>query len=148
MRMDRRDFIKISCAACVGGSVSLSILEGCSTTHIIRASIIDSDLIIPLTDFEVKEGDRTQFKRYVIVQNETLQYPICVYRFDESEYKALWMRCTHQGTELQVFGERLECPAHGSEFDNEGVALHGPAAVNLKTFPVKIENNRLKVSLK
>ncbi len=146
--MKRSHFIMTTCTACVGGYISLSVLGGCGATKIVTGSIFGADLIIPLTDFEVKEGNQAQFRRYVIVQNEALQYPICVYRFDESEYKALWMRCTHQGTELQVFGDRLECPAHGSEYDNEGGVLHGPTTVNLKTFPVKIANNQLRVSLK
>ncbi|HLA68414.1 MAG TPA: Rieske (2Fe-2S) protein [Bacteroidota bacterium] len=146
--MKRRDFIKASCISCLAGGLSLSILESCSATRMTTGSILGSDLIIPLADFEMKQGNRTQFTQYVIVHNDTLQYPICVYRFGEHEYKAIWMRCTHQGTELQVFGERLECPAHGSTFDNEGRVLHGPAAINLRTFPVTIENNQLKVSLR
>ena len=146
--MNRRDFSRTTCRACLGGYVGLFILQGCGTARMITASILGSDLIVPLTDFEVNDGASQQFKRYVIVHNETLQYPICVYRFDEGVYKALWMQCTHQGTELQVFGERLECPAHGSMFDSAGIVLHGPAADNLRTFPVKVENNQLKVSLR
>jgi Rieske Fe-S protein len=145
--MVRRDFLKTTCAACIGGYISLSILEGCSTSKIITGSIHGSDLMIPISDFGAKNGDQTQYE-YVIVRNEMLQFPVCVYRIGDNQYNALWMKCTHQGTELQVFGERLECPAHGSKFDNRGVVLHGPAAANLKEFQVTIENDQLKVSLK
>jgi len=58
------------------------------------------------------------------------------------------MRCPHQGEELQVFGDRLECPAHGSEFNNKGIVQNGPADSNLRTFPVTIINNQLNISLK
>jgi Rieske Fe-S protein len=58
------------------------------------------------------------------------------------------MRCTHQGTELQVFGDRLQCPAHGSEFTNTGMVQNGPADDPLRTFPVRIEANTLKIDLK
>ena len=68
------------------------------------------DLIVPVSDFETKNGNKTYFKKYMVIQNEILQYPICVYRFNENEYTALWMRCTHQGTELQVFGDKLAMP--------------------------------------
>jgi Rieske Fe-S protein len=58
------------------------------------------------------------------------------------------MKCTHQGSELQVFGDALQCPSHGSEFDKHGGLLNGPADKPLRTFPVKIENDQLKISLK
>jgi Rieske Fe-S protein len=58
------------------------------------------------------------------------------------------MRCTHQGTELQVYGDKLQCPAHGSEFGNKGELKNGPAATHLRSFPISIDNDQLKISLK
>lgn len=84
----------------------------------------------------------------MVVQNDILQYPVCVYRINENEYTALWMQCTHQGAELQVFGDKLQCPAHGSDFTNTGIVQSGPADRKLRTFPVTIEANQLKISLK
>lgn len=55
----------------------------------------------------------------------------------ENKYHALWTGCTHQGTELQVFGDRLQCPAHGSEFANTGAVLK-----RLGTF-THLSNNHL-----
>lgn len=81
------------------------------------------------------------------MQNGRLQYPIVLYRFSETNYQALLMKCTHQGTELQVFGDRLQCPAHGSEFTNTGAVQNGPADEQLRTFPIQIEENSLKVNL-
>jgi nitrite reductase/ring-hydroxylating ferredoxin subunit len=77
-----------------------------------------------------------------------LKFPVCVYRFSETSYTALYMRCPHQGAELQVFGDRLQCPAHGSEFDDKGVVKTGPADTNLRTFPVSINKDQLLISLK
>jgi Rieske Fe-S protein len=124
------------------------MLEGCGTTKMVTGSILGPDLVIPLSDFKAKNGDHAEYEECVIVRNETLQYPICMFRIGDNQYNALWMRCTHQGTELHLSGDRFECPAHGSQFDNRGMVLRGPAAVNLKTFPVTIENTQLKVSLK
>ncbi len=106
------------------------------------------DLVLPLIQFESGKGDNMAFKESLIVYHEILKYPVCVYRITDREYRALWMRCTHQGTELQVFGDRLQCPAHGSEFDSSGIVRNGPAAMALRSFPVRIENNQLKISLK
>jgi len=132
----------------MSGGLLLTLLESCGTTKIITAAISGSDMIVPLTDFEIKKSIEKGFKKYLVVQNEILQYPICVYRFDENTYKALLMKCTHQGTELQVFGDRLQCPAHGSEFNNQGKVENGPANASLRTFPVTISSNQLNISLK
>ena len=66
----------------------------------------------------------------------------------EQEYSALWMKCTHQGTELHAFGDRLQCPAHGSEFTKNGAVQNGPAADPLRTFPVVVDSNVLKINLR
>ncbi|MEP7129348.1 MAG: Rieske 2Fe-2S domain-containing protein [Chitinophagales bacterium] len=145
--MQRRDFIKTSCIACLSGIALSVFLESCGTTNHITANISGSDLIIPLDAFQHLKNDQLQFKKYLVVQNDSLQYPICIYRLDEKNYTALWMRCTHQGAELQVFGDKLQCPAHGSEFSNTGIVSSAPATENLKTFPVTIENNQLRISL-
>ena len=63
-------------------------------------------------------------------------------------YTALWMKCTHQGTELHAFGDRLQCPAHGSEFKKNGEVQNGPAADPLRTFPVVVADNALKINLR
>lgn len=146
--MDRKDFIKSCGFACMGGAAITTLLQGCSGTKIISGKIGSDDLIVALKDFETKAGNEIHYKKYIVVQNEILQYPICVYRFNANEYTALWMQCTHQGAELQVFGDKLQCPAHGSEFTNKGAVQGGPADAKLRTFPVTIEANQLKISLK
>jgi Rieske Fe-S protein len=144
--MDRKDFIMSCGVACIGGLAG--VLQSCSPGKLLSGKIAGDNLLVSLSDFETRNGNDTYFKKYIVVQNDILQYPICVYRFSANEYSALWMRCTHQGTELQVFGDRLQCPAHGSEFDNKGGIQNGPAEAKLRTFPITIENNQLKISLK
>ena len=146
--MDRRKSLRTGCISCMSGGLLLGILESCGSTKIAAGKISGSDMIVPLSDFEIMKGDKKEFKKYLVVQNEMLQYPICVYRFNENTYEALLMKCSHQGAELQVFGDKLQCPAHGSEFTSVGSVQNGPADVKLRTFPVTIENNQLKISLK
>ena len=145
--MNRRKFITATCIGCTGGGLIAWLMEGCSTTKVATATIEGSDMIVPLGDFITNKSGQTSYKQYLVVQHEMLKYPICVFRFDENNYDALLMRCTHQGTELQVFGDQLQCPAHGSEFNNRGEVKHGPAAAALRKFPVTITNNQLKISL-
>lgn len=146
--MDRKNFIKACGFGCMGGVGLVTLVQSCISTKQLSGKIAGDNLVIPISDFEIKNANNIYYKKYVIVQNDLLQFPICIYRINEKEYTALWMRCTHQGTELQVFGDKLQCPAHGSEFDNNGSVKNGPAGNKLRTFPVVIENNQLKISLK
>ena len=143
--MERKEFLKTCGFACLSGSLLVALLEGCGSTREVSGAIEHSDMVVPVSSFQT---GKDSFKRYVVVQNDQLKYPICVYRFNETQYTALLMRCTHQGAELQVFGDKLECPAHGSEFNNKGAVLNGPADTDLRTFPVTLQNNQLHISLK
>src|SRR3982751_420918 len=143
--MERKEFIKACGYACVGSTAIPALLQSCTGSKIINGKIVESDIIIPLSDFQNSKRNNF-FKKYIVVQNDLLQYPICVYRLSENEYTALWMSCTHQGSELQVFGDTLQCPAHGSEFSNRGDIQNGPADKSLRIFPVKVETNQLLIS--
>lgn len=145
--MNRKEFIKICGAGCLG-LAAISLLQSCGTVKYYTAPIEQGALKVPLTAFEnVKSGAKT-YLPYVIAQNESLQYPVCVYRFAENDFTALLMQCTHQGAELQVFGDRLQCPAHGSEFTNKGEVKNGPADQHLRTFEIQIDKDSLRIILK
>jgi Rieske Fe-S protein len=143
--MERKAFIKTCGMACMGGLLLAPILEGCGSSKLVSGTIAGSDLVLPTAAFLTKSG---KYRGYVVVQNDQLKFPVCLYRFSDDNYSAVLMRCTHQGAELQVFGDRLQCPAHGSEFDDHGVVKTGPATTNLRTFPVTIQNNQINISLK
>ena len=146
--MNRKEFVKNCGIGCIGLLIAPALLQGCAGTKYIDAAIEGSDMVVPLTAFEIIKNSQTQYRRYVVVQNDTLEYPVCVYRLSPERYQALWMKCTHQGTELHVFGDKLQCPAHGSEFTNTGTVQNGPAADHLRTFAVAVSSTNLKISLK
>ena len=144
--MERKEFIRACGFACATSLGLATLLPGCANTKLISGRIVEDDLVVPLSEFENRNGGG--YRPYVIVRNEILQYPICVYRLSDSEYTAIWLRCTHQGADLQVFGDKLQCPAHGSEFSQYGSVQNGPADRKLRTFPVTIDQQQLKISLK
>jgi nitrite reductase/ring-hydroxylating ferredoxin subunit len=146
--MNRKQFMVTCGKACVASLYLSPFLQSCGTAKIVQAKIEGSDLLVPLSDFELVHTDIKTFKKYVVVQNSSLQYPICIFRADPERYSALLLRCPHQGVELQAFGDTLHCPAHGSEFTNEGLVTAGPATENLRIFNTRIENGLLKISLK
>ena len=129
---------------CLGVLSSSMLLQGCAGTRYISGSIEGSFLSINEDAFLSEDKG---YLKHIVVQNDALQYPIVVFRFDSNKYKAMLMRCTHQGTELQVFGDRLQCPAHGSEFTNKGNVQNGPADTALRSFPVIKEFTTLKIDL-
>jgi Rieske Fe-S protein len=141
--MERKEFLKACGFACVGVLLPGLVLQSCKGGKMVTAQMDDAGMHVPLSAF-VHNG---AYRAYIIAHNERLKYPVCIYRQSETEYMALLMRCTHQGTELQVFGDRLECPAHGSEFSKAGAVLTGPADTPLRTFTTTIVNNQLFIKL-
>ena len=146
--MDRREFIKNSCTACLSAAVVGAMLSSCTSTKYISGKLASDGLLIDPKEFVTKQNGKEVYRSFIIVRNDALQYPVCIYRFSGNEYSALWMRCTHQGTELQASGDRLQCTAHGSEFDNKGAVKTGPADKSLRSFPVTVSNNQLFIDLR
>ncbi len=147
--MDRRHFVKQACFACIGAGIGSLLLDSCKTVHYTEGNMHDNMLTVPLKEFtETNKQGVVSHRAYIIVRHESLQYPICVYRHANNEYTALWLRCTHQGAELQVSGDTLVCQAHGSEFSNKGKVTSGPADQDLRTFKTYTENDLLNIILK
>lgn len=149
--MKRKEFI-VKCGLCMIGMPA--VLSGCAGTKYFAAPIEGDSLVVPKHSFLKENNPKftedpagAGFLKYVVAHNDRLEYPICLYRFNETDYKALLMRCTHQGTELQVFGDRLQCPAHGSEFTNTGAVQNGPADTPLRTFNVTVSGDSIKIRL-
>jgi Rieske Fe-S protein len=146
--MDRRRFIKNGCTACLSVTALAGIISSCTPTRYTQGSLGKDGVFINTDEFVTKQNGKNSYRSFVVVRNDALQFPICVYRLGEGAYSALWMRCTHQGTELQAAGDYLQCTAHGSEFDNQGRIKNGPADKNLRTFPVTMQGNQLFIDLR
>ncbi|HUH45842.1 MAG TPA: Rieske (2Fe-2S) protein [Arenibacter sp.] len=142
--MERKEFIKSCGLACLGATSMVTWLQSCIPAKNITAIIEDDQLVVPKTDFRKKDS----YYNYIIVNHSRLQFPIALFRFATDAYSALYLQCSHQGNELNAFGDKLVCPAHGSEFDNKGNVTHGPATDPLRSFPIQIENNNILISLK
>lgn len=75
----------------------------------------------------------------------------CVYRSPDDEFFCTDGICTHEKVHLAqglVMDYTIECPKHNGVFDyRTGEAVRMPACVNLKTFPVKVENDRVFIEI-
>lgn len=145
--MERKQFITQCGLACLGMTGISLLLQGCTGTKQLAVSLDNNQLQVPLSSFHSSKNNANSYKRYVVVQNEQLNYPIVVYRDNENQYTALLLRCSHQYNELNVNGELLSCPAHGSEFDSKGNIVNGPADAKLRSFPVTTDQQHLYIQL-
>jgi len=47
-----------------------------------------------------------------------------------------------------VSGDKLQCPAHGSEYNNRGNVTNGPADRDIRSFPVSLIDNQVFIDLR
>lgn len=146
--MDRRKFLRQGCIFCVGATTLPMMLESCQATHYVDGTSAPNGLEVATAEFTFVKKGKTEMRQYIIVQNDKLEFPIYLYRISENEYSALWMKCSHQGAELQAVGDHLQCPSHGSEFTNKGIVNHGPAEKNLRSFPTSLLGDRIMIDLR
>ena len=146
--MNRKDFLKNACTACLSVTAVTALLTSCTATRYISGTLVEDGMTVAKDEFMIREKGSTAHRSFIIIRNDALQYPVCVFRFSDTEYSAIWMKCSHQGSELQASGDTLQCPAYGSEFNNKGKVTNGPAATDLRTFPVTVNHNELFIDLR
>lgn len=138
--MQRREFIRNTCFACMGIAGFSAILESCGTPKsILKTDIQNNQIKIPLENLS---QSKTQ-----IIQNAQLPYNILVVK-NENNFTALQMRCTHNDFALNFTGSKIVCNAHGSEFDLKGNVQKAPAEKSLTQYRTNTDNNFLIIHLK
>jgi Rieske Fe-S protein len=86
------------------------------------------------------------------IGDSTVQKGVIVVRLaagDTSDaFTAVQVACTHQGTSINYnTGQKIFiCPNHGSEFNQQGAVLLGPAVLPLQKYKVTISGTQLTVS--
>jgi cytochrome b6-f complex iron-sulfur subunit len=144
----RTHFIKKCGAYCVGGLTLSAILESCASPNYFAAAVVENNrLVIQKSEFTLLVKNEEKQRPFVLVKNEKLEFPICVYKFSSGEYKALYLKCTHQGCEVHPYPDYLVCPCHGSEFSNTGKVLQSPAETDLQQFEVADDGERIIIQL-
>ena len=76
--------------------------------------------------------------------------PVAIFNVDGALY-AIGDTCTHEEASLSegdVYGDCVECPLHGAEFDlKTGQPRTLPAVVPVATYPVKVEGEDVLVGV-
>ncbi len=145
--MNRANFIHKCSAACVGGSLINAWLQSCTAQKAIPVSFQNNQLTVPLSALFTQRSEKIKWKRAVVIRHEQTPFPIALFRYAENDYKAVLLRCTHQGNELSLYGDLISCNAHGSEFNTKGEVQQGPADAPLHSFPVTYDNQNIYIQL-
>lgn len=74
-----------------------------------------------------------------------------IYHAPDGAFYATAGRCTHEDVHLcdgLVMGHLIECPKHNGQFDyRSGKALRAPVCIDLRTYPVRIEGDRVFIDI-
>ncbi len=74
----------------------------------------------------------------------------CIYKLEDGFYATDGI-CTHESVHLEdglVMDGEIECPMHQGIFDiKTGKAISPPACDDLKTYPTKIENEKIFIHI-
>jgi len=133
--------------ACAGGIGLSYLLSSCASTHYATGTLEPKGISIAVSEFVSIKKEKEVIRDFIIVHHDNLEFPIYLYRITKDEYSALWMKCSHQGSELNAGGDHLYCSSHGSEFDKKGNVIHGPAEKSLRAFPTYIKNDKIIIEL-
>jgi Rieske Fe-S protein len=121
-------------------AVLLPSLIGCSSSYsIFSTEKKNNELQLPLTLFEKNPLQ--------IVRVKGMNYDIAVQQMDKENYTALLLKCTHADNELLPAQSDYSCSLHGSQFNQDGKVIKGPAEASLRRYKTVISNNHLIISI-
>ena|SRR5436190_974442 len=141
--MDRKAFIQTSCKFCIAlttTSLLSSLLSGCSTANIYKATAIDNDIRVPVNSFLADET-------YKIIRTGSNDFDILLRKRPDGNYSALLMKCTHVENALVATKKGFSCNMHGSQFNEEGDVVQGPAARSLTRYQTSHDNEYITIHL-
>ncbi len=74
-----------------------------------------------------------------------------IYHSPEGQFYCTAGMCTHENVHLcdgLVMDHLIECPKHNGKFDyRTGEAKRSPVCVNLRTYPVKVDGDRVFIEV-
>ena len=98
---------------------------------------------------DVCSVDDIELEDVIAFEHEGVDYAL--YRSPEGEFFATSGVCTHQFQLLcegLVMGDVIECPKHNGRFNyRTGAALGAPVLEPLRTFPTRVEGQRVFIDI-
>jgi Rieske Fe-S protein len=116
------------------------LLESCSPgLPLLKATAENKTLTVPLNKFSGTNN-------LLVVRGSGLENDILLIK-NENGFKALNLKCTHEGVGLTATDKKIFCSAHGSVFDFNGKVVKEPALRPLTVFPTEINNETIIIHL-
>jgi Rieske Fe-S protein len=138
--MQRREFIKSSCAVCFSGIAVSSLFTACSTLPLVKINSEEDKILVP--------AEKMLNTNAILLRTSRLPYDILLQKKAGSTYTALYLKCTHQDQPLVATEKTIYCTSHGSAFDMEGNVLKEPALKTLEKFSTSVKDNMIYIHLK
>ena len=136
--VDRRRFLA-TCAACVAASTF-----GCASLATRPVSAVGG--VVRLARDEYPELARVNGFAKILPDGE--RDPVIVLALGGDQYAVLSPICTHRGCTVDVQGEYLVCPCHGSTYDRGGAVVRGPAERPLRRFTSRVSGRFIEFSMR
>ena len=136
--LDRRGFVS-ACASCAAAL----LLGGCASlvTHPVPVSAGHIRLrLSAYPELGTRDGA-------IRIQPDGVADPLYVLATGDGAFTVVSPICTHLGCTVDVHGERLVCPCHGSTYDRAGNVLKGPAQRALTRYPTAVSGDELTITL-
>ncbi len=134
--LSRSEFLGKCGSACLAAAGIMILGQSCASLKAVPYVLADKKIIVKKADLLNRE--------YTVIKVEQLQAPIYICK-NSTGYTALLMMCTHKSCEVSPYGKVLSCPCHGSEFDQSGEVLQGPAEKALTKFTVTEDEHAIYI---
>jgi Rieske Fe-S protein len=133
---DRRGFVRIGTAV-----LAAVLTSGCASLMTRRVPLAGGRVELDLRQYP----ELTEPGGALRLLPDGWTDPLYVVSLASGQLVALSPICTHLGCTVEVSGQRLVCPCHGSTYDREGNVLQGPAERPLRRFPLRLTSDGLLV---
>ncbi len=140
MTMDRRRFVSM-CACAAGASAATGLLTACASIAVRPVTAMNGRVQLALAQYP----ELTEAGGALRIRPDGAQDPIYVLAVGDRRFAALSPICTHLGCTVDIQGDRLVCPCHGSTYDRQGTVLRGPAERALRRYPVDVTGDGIVV---
>lgn len=130
--VDRRHFVHV-CVCTVAGWA----MTGCASLMTRRVTPVDGRIDLALTRYP----ELTEAGGSIVLLPDGYSEPIYVLAQDDGAFTALSPICTHLGCTVEITGERLICPCHGSTYSRTGAVLQGPAERPLARYRTQLSSD-------
>lgn len=116
--VDRRQFVHACVCTFAGWAMA-----GCASLMTRRVTPVDGRVELALARYP----ELTDPGGWLALLPDGFAEPIYVLAQHDGAFAALSPICTHLGCTVEITGERLVCPCHGSTYTRTGTVLQGPA---------------------